>query len=76
MWHLLHGLKVAGANLSSHLRHQRWAWPTTTQGCEQKTSAARGTSEVGKEEGTVTEHHPLLLSLPWEYICPAAATAK
>ena len=37
---------------------------------------AQVTSEVGKEEGTETKNHPLLLSLPWECTCPAAATTK
>jgi len=32
--------------------------------CEQAPRAAPATSEVGKEEGTATEYHPLLLSLP------------
>ena len=31
-WHLLHDLQVAGANHSSHLRHQMWALPATTRG--------------------------------------------
>ena len=30
--HLLHDLQAVGANHSSHLRHQRWAWPVTTRG--------------------------------------------
>ena len=28
------------------------------------------------EEGIVTKHHLMLLSLPWELTCPAAATTK
>ena len=44
--------------------------------CEQAQPAAPVNSEVGMQEGNATEHHPLLLSLPWEYIHPATATAK
>ena len=44
--------------------------------CEQAPPVAPVTSEFGKKEGTATEHHPLLLSLPWEHTCPTAATAK
>ena len=32
MKHLLCGLQAAGAHHSTYLRHQRWAWPTTTKG--------------------------------------------
>ena len=32
MWCPLHGLQVARANQSSHLRYQRWEWPTTSNG--------------------------------------------
>ena len=34
------------------------------------------TSEGTTEEDIVTEHHLLLLSLPWELTYPATATAK
>ena len=43
---------------------------------EQAPFAAPITSEDTTEEGIVTEHYLLLLSLPWENTCPAAATAK
>ena len=29
--HLLSGLELVGAKHNSHLRHQRWAWSTTTR---------------------------------------------
>ena len=41
---------------------------------EQSPPEAPITSEVSKED-TATEHHPLMLSLPWESTGPAAATA-
>ena len=28
------------------------------------------------EKGTVTKHHLLVFSHPWEHTCPAAATAR
>ena len=43
---------------------------------EQKSLAAQTTSEGTTEMAIVTEHHLLLLLLPWEYTCPAADTAK
>ena len=73
MWHLLHDLQAVGTNHSSHLRNQGRAWPGTLGLCEQPPSAGPVTSEVGKKEGTATECHPLLLSCPWEHICPAAS---
>ena len=45
------------------------AWHATTR-------VAPVTSEVSKKEGIATEHHPLLLSVPWEHTRPADATAK
>ena len=44
--------------------------------CEQAPLATPITSEGTTEEGTVTKHHPLLLSLPWEYTHPPTATSK
>ena len=41
---------------------------------EEASPTATVTSEVGLEEGTATKHHPLLLLLPWECTCPAAAS--
>ena len=70
------GLQAAGANHSSALRHQRGAWPDTIGVCEQAPPAAPVTTEVSKEEGTATEHHPLLLSVPQEHTRPAAAPAR
>ena len=43
---------------------------------EQAPPTAPITSEVSTEEGTATEHHKLLLSLPWECTCTTTATAK
>ena len=43
---------------------------------EQKSLAAPATSEGTTEKDIVTEHHLLLLLLPWEHTRPAAATAK
>ena len=43
---------------------------------EQVLPAGPGTSGIVSEEGTATKHHPLLLSLPWECIHTAVATAK
>ena len=43
---------------------------------EQKSLAAPITSESITEKDTLTEHHLMLLSLPWEHTCPAAATIK
>ena len=62
MWCLLSYLEVAGTNHSSHLKHQRVAWPPPLGVCEQAAPAAPVTSEVDKEEDTATEHHPLLLT--------------
>ena len=76
MWHLLHDLQAVGTNHRSHLRHQRGPWPTASRACEQAPPVAPVTAEVGKEEGSAAEHHPLLLSLPWKHTIPAAASAK
>ena len=49
------------------------------EACEWAPPATPVTSGVGKKEkneGTATKDHTLLLSLPWEHTCPAAATAK
>ena len=43
--------------------------------CEQAPPVVPVTSEDRKEEDTAIEHHPLLLSLPWEHTHLAAATA-
>ena len=43
---------------------------------EQAPLAAPVTSEDTTEEGFVTKHHLLLLSLPWELTHPATVTAK
>ena len=43
---------------------------------EQAPLAAPVTSEGTTEGGVVTEHHLLLLSLPWELTHPATTTAK
>ena len=43
---------------------------------EQAPLAAPVTSEDTTEEGFVTKHHLLLLSLPWELTHPTTATAK
>ena len=49
--------------------------------CEWAPTVAPVISGVGKKKkkkkiSTATEYYPLLLSLPWEHTCPAAATAK
>ena len=43
---------------------------------QQAPTIAPVTSESRTEEGFATKHHLLLLSLPWEFICSAVATAK
>ena len=43
---------------------------------EQKSLTAPTTSEGTTEKDVVTEHHLLLLLLPWENPCPVAATAN
>ena len=43
---------------------------------EQSPPVAPVTLEVSTKEGTATEHHLLLLSLPWASTHPAAATAR
>ena len=43
---------------------------------EQEPLIATTTSEDITEEDTLTEHHLLLFSIPWENTHPAAATAK
>ena len=71
MWHLLNVLQAMGTNHSSHLCG---AWLGV---CEQAPPGPQSHHlplEVGKEEGTATRNHPLLLSLPWEHTGPAAAT--
>ena len=75
-WRLLHNLQVVGTNHSSHFRNQREDGLPPLGVCEQAPPAAPVTSEVGKKEGTETEHHPLMLSHPWKHTHPAAATAK
>ena len=70
--HLLHGLQVKGANHCSH--------SDSRGGCglpplgEQAPPETPVTSEVGTEKGNATEHHLLLLSLPWECTQPATTT--
>ena len=46
------------------------------EGPEEAPSVTPVTTGVSAEEGTATDHHLLLLSLPWEDTCPAAASAK
>ena len=59
---------------------REWHGMTPLRACEWAPSVTSVTSGLGKKrkkkEGTTTKHHPLLLTLPWEHICPAAATAK
>ena len=43
---------------------------------EQERLAVPTTSEGTTEEDMATEYHLLLLSIPWEHTCPAAATAE
>ena len=43
---------------------------------EKKSLAVPTTSEGTTEKDIAMEHHLLLLLLPWEHTCPAAATAK
>ena len=50
-------------------------WPPLSV-CEQIPLAVPFTSEGTREEGIVTKHHPLLLSLPWELTHNGTATAK
>ena len=50
--------------------------PPPLEVCEQAPPVAPVTSEGNTEEGFVTKHHPLLLSIPRELTCPATATAK
>ena len=40
MRHLLCELQAAGANHGNHLRHQSWAWPTTTRGLRTGTACS------------------------------------
>ena len=72
----LHGLQEAGANHCSYLWLQRWECPAPLAVHEQTPLSAPFTSRVPQEEGTVTEHHLLVLSYLWEHTRPAAATAK
>ena len=74
--HLLHGLQVVGANTTVITDSRGGCGPPPLGVCEQVPPEAQVTSESGIEEGSATEHHPLLLSLPWECTRPAAATAK
>ena len=55
---LLFDLQVAGQTTAIILG-TKWGHCLPTQGvCEQSPPAAPVTSEVGKKEGTATEHHP------------------
>ena len=74
--HLLSDLQVAGTKHSNHLKHQRGHGLPPLGVCEQAPFVAPVTSEVCREESAATKHQPLLLSLPWEHTCSAAATAK
>ena len=81
-WCLLHGLSVM-----AYLLHDLWAVGSVSaisdsRGghclpllgvCEKPRAAAL---QVATEEDPATEHHLVLLSLPWECTWPAAATAK
>ena len=53
-WRLLHNLQVVGTNHSSHFRNQREDGLPPLGVCEQAPPAAPVTSDVSKEEGTVT----------------------
>ena len=73
--HLLCGLQAAGANsVISDSRGGCGLPPLAIH--EQAPPAIPVTSEVGTEEGSVTAHYLLLLTLPWECTCPATAIAK
>ena len=86
MQHLLWGLSTWGAScmvyrwqgqtamLISDSRGRRGLPPLGVR--EHLPRAGPKTSEGTTEEGTVTEHHLLLLSFSWEHTCPAASTAK
>ena len=72
----LNGLQEVGVEHHSYLWLQRWEWLTNTRGpCTDTTCGPihlKGTTE----EGTMTEHHLLVLSHPREHTLPAAAIAK
>lgn len=74
--HLLCGLQVSGENHCSHLNTRGGSGPTPLEIHEQGPPVAPVISEVGKEEGTATEHYPLLLLLLWECTHSDAAIAK
>ena len=69
--HLLYRLWVVGTNCHSHLRLDRWAWPTTLGVHEQATPVVPVTSGIATDKGTATEYHLLLFSLPWKCTHPA-----
>ena len=73
---LLGDLQVVGTNHSSHLRNQMGRGPPPLGILEQAPLGAPINSEDTTQEGTATQHHPLLLSLPWELTYPANDTPK
>ena len=86
MWHLLCGLSGQGASrVVCKWQGQTTAVISDSKGGrgplllgipEQESLAAPTTSEGTTEKDIVMEHHLLLLLLPWEHTCLAAATAK
>ena len=59
---LLHGL--SGGKGKPCQPHQRWVWPTTTRGTWKATTCVSNHLRDGTEDGTATECHQLLFSLP------------
>ena len=72
----LHGLQVVGETTRVIPDSRGGRGPPPLGILEQNSLAAPTASEGTKEKDIMTEHHLLLLSLPWEHICPGAAAAK
>ena len=72
----LHGLQVVGQTTAVISDSKGGHGPLPLGIPEQESCVVPTTSEGTTEEDTATEHHQLLLSLPWEHTSPAAATAK
>ena len=70
---------MAGTDCGSHLIGQREAWFATTGGLWVGSTYDPNHLrdwQKRKKEGAATKHHTLLLPLPWDHTCPAAATDK
>lgn len=73
---IVQGLQVVGANHQVISDSKDGLGLPPLGVCEQAPLAAPVTSEGTKEEGIVTKHRLLLLSLSWELTHGASATAK